>query len=395
MRPSQGGQYGPQPYFVGGPLSQPVRLPSRGMNNSSFMGPMTPSNAYMRPSGETLTSMMGGMPSDSPVSQTRRFNAYKDVRSDNMQSGANSSMLSVSYQPPKPGSSPLVSSVPAVDLEEALNRERDERRQLKAMLKAERKEFDLVLERLKRYESSSERPDSDTLVSELRKSERERITLQEELKLVRAELAELRNEKVLSDQLDEEHSAKMKVFTDDLLATSSKYQAEIKGLISRNEESGQQVEVLRAKAKEQERQIEHLTTVHESLNKKLSARETELVQLKKELDRQNTSSKSTDSSHRVRDLEMIIKKQNETIAALESKIRAVDQPAPADDVFGVLRNSARNLASAGPSPKGARRVSTHLTTSKDATYAPMIITTDQNDWLEPLAIAEHVLGVNK
>ena len=90
---------------------------------------------------------------------------------------------------------------------------------------------------------------------------------------------------------------------------------------------------------------------------------------------------------RLRDLESLVASQKTQLNEQESKIKSLMTTAPRqhgdDDVFGILR-SAKSLTP-------ARRVS-HLTSRREnQSYAP-VAASDYSEWLEPLAIAEHVLS---
>ena len=257
-------------------------------------------------------------------------------------------------------------------VEEALLREREERKVLKAQLKQ----------------------------AECRRLERERQAHSSEVQILQNEIFELRKEKVLSEQLDEEHSAKMKVYTQDLMATSLKYQEDIQTLIGKNEKLAREAEVLRAKYKELERQTDHSTSVMEVLNRKVLAKDSEITSLRQQLDKLHRLEKSSksmpssggDSLGRIEELETLVQDQMSVMAEqeaqlseLRSKLLSEAKPRlsqPADDAFGILRSSKNLIMSPG------RRVS-HLTL-REQSYAP--VHNDCSEWLEPLAVAEHVLS---
>ena len=257
-------------------------------------------------------------------------------------------------------------------MEEALLKEREERKNLKNQLKVEKKQY----EGLKEQYGQLEKVKADVEMA-LKRSEREVSNRGKEAEILQAEITELRNEKILSEQLDEEHSAKMKVYTQDLMATSLKYQQDIQTLIGKNEKLVKEIEVLKAKCAELERQNTHSDQVQEALNRKLLAKENEIASA------QRGQTVSHAASTKIKELETIIASQKKEIAEQEIRFKALLQAPRDDDVFGVLRSSK--------SLTPARRVS-HLTSRREnASYAP-VGASDYTEWLEPLAIAEHVLS---
>ena len=283
-------------------------------------------------------------------------------------------------------------------VEEALLREREERKVLKAQLKQEKKQVEVLSGKLKDQEDR--RSELDRTQAECRRLERERQAHSSEVQILQNEIFELRKEKVLSEQLDEEHSAKMKVYTQDLMATSLKYQEDIQTLIGKNEKLAREAEVLRAKYKELERQTDHSTSVMEVLNRKVLAKDSEITSLRQQLDKLHRLEKSSksmpssggDSLGRIEELETLVQDQMSVMAEqeaqlseLRSKLLSEAKPRlsqPADDAFGILRSSKNLIMSPG------RRVS-HLTL-REQSYAP--VHNDCSEWLEPLAVAEHVLS---
>jgi uncharacterized coiled-coil protein SlyX len=372
---------------------------------------------------------------ESPIS-TRRFNAYKENKGDNMLNASSASIRIGSASPgdidkivrqavveavrsekqlqqiPFPSVGGAATSATTSQLEEALLREREERKQLKSILKSERKQFETLMERFKKLEESKSEIDS----AEFRKIDRENKALKQEVEILQGELTQLRHERLVAEQLDEEHSAKMKVYTKDLMATSQKYQEDLKSFVAKNEKLAKEMEVLKAKGKELERQNTHLGSVQDSLNKKLAAKDAEIFELKKELAGKQVGKLGTTTSvnnkndglaSKVRELESVIKYQKDSIAELENRL-AKQQLAAAqtigattavmgggnifghshsDDAFGILRSSKNVLSSPN------RRVS-QLTSRGgpvETAFAP-IPSSDVSEWLEPLAIAEHVLA---
>jgi DNA repair exonuclease SbcCD ATPase subunit len=274
-------------------------------------------------------------------------------------------------------------------VEEVILKEREERKALKAQLKTEKKQVELLTERTRDYEKI--RSELDTCRLEMKRLEREATGKSNEIDILQNELSDLRNEKIISEQLDEEHSAKMKIYTQDLMATSLKYQQDIQGLIGRNEKLGKEVEVLKAKNAELDRLAAHTEQVKEALNKKLIGKDSEIASLQSQIDKlvrekrqlasnqpQSKQAPAVDTSlfeNRIRELEAIVASQQQQLSEQENRLSCQD------DAFGVLR-TAKSLTP-------ARRVS-HLTSRREAqSFAPAATT---SDWLEPLAIAEHVLS---
>lgn len=274
-------------------------------------------------------------------------------------------------------------------VEEVILREREERKVLKAQLKAEKKQVEQLTERVKDAEKI--RSELDTCKLEMKRLDRDSSSKSNEIDILQSELSELRNEKIIAEQLDEEHSAKMKVYTQDLMATSLKYQQDIQSLINKNEKLGKEVEVLKAKNAELDRQSAHTEQVKEALNRKIVSKDSEIASLQSQIDKLVREKKQlaqteqpkpynakqtpvVDTSafeNRIRELEAVVAAQKEQMAEQENR---------KDDAFGILR-SAKSLTP-------ARRVS-HLTSRREAqSYAPMAT----SDWLEPLAIADHVLS---
>lgn len=262
-------------------------------------------------------------------------------------------------------------------LEEVLSKEKEERRNLKSLLKHEKKQCESLNDRIKDMEL------------EMKRLDRENSNKGKDIQTLQNELSEMRNEKILAEQLDEEHSAKMKLYTQDLMATSAKYQQDIQNLINRNEKLTKEVELLKAKGAELERQAAHTEQVKEALNRKLINKENDLAALQTQVEKLLKEKKHVESGgvrpgkssavdtsileNRIRELEGIVDAQNRTI---EEHHEATE-----NDAFGILR-SAKSLT-----PVNARRVSL-LTSKREAqSYAPA----PTADWLEPLAIAEHVL----
>jgi chromosome segregation ATPase len=259
--------------------------------------------------------------------------------------------------------------------EEILSKEKEERRNLKSQLKQEKKQYEALSDKLKDMEL------------EMKRLERENSGKTKEIEILQNELSEMRNEKILAEQLDEEHSAKMKLYTQDLMATSAKYQQDIQNLISRNEKLTKEVELLKAKGAELERQATHGEQVKDALNRKIASKENDIVSLQSQVEKLTREKKQLESKggvaaprsapvdtsiyeNRIRELESIVESQKKMME--ENR----------DDAFGILR-SAKSLT-----PKNGRRVS-HLTSRLEPqSYAPAAPTAD---WLEPLAIAEHVL----
>ena len=362
---------------------------------------------------------------ESPVS-TRRFNAYKENRDNlNTHSMLNASSASIKLgqasplqadidkivrqavaeavrsdkqlqQVPFPPSTPSSAQLAPSDLkqlQEAFVREREERKQLKALLKAEKKQSEALIAQLKQSEQES---------NDARKFDREVKNLRKENEILQSEISQLRQEKILSDQLDEEHSAKMRIYTQELMATSTKYQDDLKTLLAKNEKIMKELEVVKAKSKELERQNTHLQSVQESLDQKLARKETEISDLKRQVKNPPAppappkKQPAEEISTKIRELESVIKFQKDSIAELENRLARqqaigvttqVVPQSPKDDAFGILRSS-KNL----PSPN-QRRVS-QLTSRGPAleSFAPVALGSDVADWLEPLAIAEHVLA---
>lgn len=390
-------------------------------NTSIHLGSPTPTQV-VRLQSATYSASRAHAP-DSPVSN-RRFNAYKENRENlNTHSMLNASSASIKLgqgsplqadldkivrqavaeavrsekqlqQVPFPPSTPSAGQFAPSDLkqlQETLLREREERRQLKTLLKAEKKQTESLIEQLKQMEQDT--PDA-------RKFERETKHLKKENEILQSEISQLRQEKILSDQLDEEHSAKMRLYTQELMATSSKYQEDLKALLAKNEKIMKELEVMKAKSKELERQNTHLQSVQESLDQKLARKDTEISELKRLAKNAPApappSKKNEDVSLKIRELESVIKFQKDSIAELENRLARqqaigittqVVPQSPKDDAFGILRSS-KNL----PSPNN-RRVS-QLTSRGPAveSFAPVALASDVADWLEPLAIAEHVLA---
>ena len=361
---------------------------------------------------------------ESPVS-TRRFNAYKENRENlNTHSMLNASSASIKIgqgsplqadldkivrqavadavrsekqlqQVPFPPGTPASAQLAPSDLrqlQEALFREREERKQLKALLKDEKKQTEALIEQLKQTEQES---------TDARKYDREVKSLRKENEILQSEISQLRQEKIISDQLDEEHSAKMRIYTQELMATSTKYQEDLKTLLAKNEKIMKELEVTRAKTKELERQNAHLQSVQENLDQKLARKEAEISDLKRAVKNPPPppapkKQVTEEISSKIRELESVIKFQKDSIAELENRLARqqaigvttqVVPQSPKDDAFGILRSS-KNL----PSPN-QRRVS-QLTSRGPAveSFAPVALASDVADWLEPLAIAEHVLA---
>jgi chromosome segregation ATPase len=287
-------------------------------------------------------------------------------------------------------------------VEEALLKEKEERKSLKSHLKAERKQNENLVEKIKQLEKEAIEMGSSSNRLDIRKLERELSNRAREIEVLQTEISELRNEKIISEQLDEEHSAKMKVYTQDLMATSVKYQQDIQSLIGKNEKLVKEVEVLKAKIAELERQGGHSDQVNEVLNKKIHAKDQEIGSLQgqveklmkdrkvlqDQIDRTPRAGVSTSAGNaeilqtRIRELEAVISSQRVQIADFESRNKTQYNPSRNDDAFGILRSSK--------SLTPARRVS-HLTSRREAqSYAP--VAPDYSEWLEPLAIAEHVLN---
>ena len=174
------------------------------------------------------------------------------------------------------------------------------------------------------------------------------------------EIIELRNEKLLSERMDQEHSLKMKAYTQDLMSTSKKYQEDIQTLLVKNESLLRDAEVLRAKCKESERIAAHSNAVQEALNRKILTKDTEIQELSKQRHGHNP-----EYAKRISELEALVESQQLLIAELEKS----------DDALDILRSNL--ILSPG------RRVS-HLTAA--------VTTQDCSDWLEPLVIADHVLA---
>ena len=347
-------------------------------------------------SAQTLTSNSVVMNEETPVT-TRRFNSYKE---NTGQSLLNASSASV--RPPGPQAIERTGTVPSdfghmlkqavaeavrseklqptielKQVEEALLKEREERKNLKNHLKNEKKQNEALAEKMTALEKHK-----GDLETALKRSERETINRGKELEILQNEISELRNEKILSEQLDEEHSAKMKVYTQDLMATSLKYQQDIQILIGKNEKLVKEVEVLKAKCAELDRQNAHNDQVQEALNRKLLAKDNEIAAAM-----QGKSVSGTQLA-KMKELEAIISAQKAQISEQDVRFKALLQapriPDENDDVFGILRSSK--------SLTPARRVS-HLTSRREpASYAPVTATSDYAEWLEPLAIAEHVLS---
>ncbi len=172
---------------------------------------------------------------------------------------------------------------------------------------------------------------------------------------------------------------------------------------------------MKAKSKELERQNTHLQSVQENLDSKLAKKEAEITELKRAAKniaahpppatptgaaaskKPPSAQPSEDISHKIRELESVIKFQKDSIAELEHRLARqqaiglttqVVPQSPKDDAFGILRSSKALVLS--PSQ---RRVS-QLTSRGPAieSYAPVELARDVADWLEPLAIAEHVLA---
>ena len=393
---------GPQSYYVPSPSSyqlagQQVRIPY-----GTSIGQQSPQihSASMK-AAQTLTTNSVVMNDDTPVT-SRRFNSYKENK--DFQNTAHS-MLNASTGSIRVGDK--TAAMPAdfgqmlkqavteavrseklgttttgpIDLkqvEDALLKEREERKQVKNQLKAEKKQVETLSEKLVQMEKQK-----SEVEAALKRSERETSNRGKELEILQNEISELRNEKILSEQLDEEHSAKMKVYTQDLMATSLKYQQDIQTLIAKNEKLVKEIEVLRAKCAELERQSAHNDQVQEALNRKLLAKENEIASIHANRGT-TTSSTSSSSASKIKELESIIASQKNQLAEQEVRFKALLQaPRKEDDVFGILRSSK--------SLTPARRVS-HLTSRREHTsYAP-VGASDYAEWLEPLAIAEHVLS---
>ncbi len=288
----------------------------------------------------------------------------------------------------KGNSSPTaLSHVPAElkPLEEALTKEREERKNLKVQLKHEKKQVESLQEQVKALEKG--RSDQEL---EMKRMERETANRGKELEILQHELSEMRNERILAEQLDEEHSAKMKVYTQDLMATSAKYQQDMQNLIGRNDKLVKEIELVKAKGAELERQAAHTEQVKEALNRKLLGKDSEISALQAQIDKLTRERKQLESAApsnqpvakkdntsaleiRIRELEATIESQKKTIESQESRIN--------NDAFGVLRSS--NVLT-----PAARRVSL-LTSRKDE---PVMDPAPTLDWLEPLKIADHVLA---
>ena len=289
-------------------------------------------------------------------------------------------------------SSPLSLSSGPIELkqlEEVLLKEREDRKNLKSQLKQEKKQTESLSEKLK----ASEKAKSD-MELEVKRLDRENANRMREIEILQNELSDMRNERILAEQLDEEHSAKMKVYTQDLMATSTKYQQDIQNLISRNEKLTKEAEVLKAKAAELERQATHAEQVKDALNRKLLGKDNEIAALQSQLEKisrekkqatepawnnakQNSQNNSLLLENRIKELEAMVEAQKRTIQENESRILN----ASSNDAFGILRSSNALTP--------ARRVSL-LTSRKEEVSsleaAPTL------DWLEPLKIADHVLA---
>jgi predicted RNase H-like nuclease (RuvC/YqgF family) len=285
-------------------------------------------------------------------------------------------------------------------IEEALLKEREERKNLKAQLRVEKKQVEALTEKLRSIEKlGSDSTESAKL--EIKRLQRDNANRDKENEILHNEISELRNEKIISEQLDEEHSAKMKVYTQDLMASSLKYQQDIQNLISKNEKLVKEIEVLKAKLAEMERQGGHNEQVQEVQTRKLAAKDQEISSLQDQIEKisrdrkilkeqldKTPSRQGADTSvmqSRIKELEALIASQKTQIVEQDTKIRTImasRSPTGADDAFGILR-STKSLTP-------ARRVS-HLTSRREAqSYAP--VASDYSEWLEPLAIAEHVLN---
>lgn len=374
-------------------------------------------------STQPLTSNSAIVNDESPVT-TRRFNSYKENRDlQNTHSMLNQS--SVSLRHVTGGSSvSMHSAVPSdfsqivkqavveavrteqsspielKQIEEALLKEREERKNLKAQLRVEKKQVEALTEKLRSIEKlGSDSTESAKL--EIKRLQRDNANRDKENEILHNEISELRNEKIISEQLDEEHSAKMKVYTQDLMASSLKYQQDIQNLISKNEKLVKEIEVLKAKLAEMERQGGHNEQVQEVQTRKLAAKDQEISSLQDQIEKisrdrkilkeqldKTPSRQGADTSvmqSRIKELEALIASQKTEIVEQDTKIRTImasRSPTGADDAFGILR-STKSLTP-------ARRVS-HLTSRREAqSYAP--VASDYSEWLEPLAIAEHVLN---
>ncbi len=289
-------------------------------------------------------------------------------------------------------SSPLSLTAGPIELkqlEDVLIKEREERKNLKSQLKQEKKQTESLNEKLR----ASEKAKSDMEV-EVKRLDRENANRVREIEILQNELSDMRNERILAEQLDEEHSAKMKVYTQDLMATSTKYQQDIQNLISRNEKLTKEAEVLRAKAAELERQATHAEQVKDALNRKLLGKENEIAALQSQLEKvsrekkqptetpwnnakANSQNNSLSLENRIRELEAEVESQKRTIQENESKILN----ASSNDAFGILRSSNALTP--------ARRVSL-LTSRKEE--GSQLEAAPTLDWLEPLKIADHVLA---
>jgi len=374
-------------------------------------------------STQPLTSNSAIVNDESPVT-TRRFNSYKENRDlQNTHSMLNQS--SVSLRHVTGGSSASMHSAVPSDfsqivkqavveavrteqsspielkqIEEALLKEREERKNLKAQLRVEKKQVEALTEKLRSIEKlGSDSTESAKL--EIKRLQRDNANRDKENEILHNEISELRNEKIISEQLDEEHSAKMKVYTQDLMASSLKYQQDIQNLISKNEKLVKEIEVLKAKLAEMERQGGHNEQVQEVQTRKLAAKDQEISSLQDQIEKisrdrkilkeqldKTPSRQGADTSvmqSRIKELEALIASQKTQIVEQDTKIRTImasRSPTGADDAFGILR-STKSLTP-------ARRVS-HLTSRREAqSYAP--VASDYSEWLEPLAIAEHVLN---
>ncbi len=270
-------------------------------------------------------------------------------------------------------------------LEDMIIKEREERKNLKNLLKQEKKQNETLGDKLTQLEKVR-----SEMELEIKRLERETGNRGKEIEILQNELSELRNEKILSEQLDEEHSAKMKLYTQDLMATSAKYQQDIQNLIGKNEKLTKEVELLKAKGAELDRQATHAEQVKEALNRKLVGKDNDISALQAQLEKvvkekrllesgkgqPSPPSKADNSAieNRIRELEVEVETQRRIIQDQENRLLN-----KSDDAFGILR-SAKAVTP-------ARRVS-HLTSRRDPqSYVPA----PTADWLEPLAIAEHVL----
>lgn len=159
------------------------------------------------------------------------------------------------------------------------------------------------------------------------------------------------------------------------MATSLKYQQDIGLLISKNEKVSRELEVMKAKYKEAERQATHSSAVQEALNRKIMTKDSEINQLAKTIEKLEKAKGAP--KQQVEETTNTTKQQVARIKELEAVIAKYQQQANTNNnAFGILQSSPNLMLSPG------RRVS-HLSARPG----------DCSDWLEPLIIAEHVLNV--